>query len=127
MSPVARAAGRLPQVECEQRKRIQQLSVVKPNVHDPKSSQVVAPLVWQTFEPRLTVRGYPGPCLTSSTGSLPPDRLRLLAFDAELRRLPRPFLDALWAGVDALESSSGSSGEGMSGVNPSQTPGSSPT
>jgi len=33
----------------------------------------------------------------------PTDRLRLLLFDAELRRLPRPFLDALWAGVDALE------------------------
>ena len=33
----------------------------------------------------------------------PADCLQLLAFEAELRRLPRPFLDALWAGVDALE------------------------
>ncbi len=32
----------------------------------------------------------------------PADRLQLLAFDAEFRRLPRPLLDALWAGVDAL-------------------------
>ena len=31
------------------------------------------------------------------------DRLRLLAFDAQLRQLPRPLLDALWAGVDAVE------------------------
>jgi len=34
-----------------------------------------------------------------------PDALRLLIFDAELRRVPRSFIDALWAGVDALESS----------------------
>ena len=31
------------------------------------------------------------------------DRIRLLALDAELCRLPRPFIDALWAGVDAVE------------------------
>jgi hypothetical protein len=31
------------------------------------------------------------------------DRLELLAFDAELRRLPRPLIEALWAGVDALK------------------------
>jgi len=31
------------------------------------------------------------------------DRLRLLAFDAELRRLPRPLIAALWAGADALD------------------------
>jgi len=31
------------------------------------------------------------------------DRLQLPALDAELRRLPRPLLDALWAGVDALD------------------------
>jgi len=33
----------------------------------------------------------------------PADRLRLLTFDAELRRLPRPLVNALWAGVDALK------------------------
>jgi hypothetical protein len=33
----------------------------------------------------------------------PADRLQLLAFDAELRRLPRPFIEALWAGVDAVQ------------------------
>jgi hypothetical protein len=36
-------------------------------------------------------------------GLAPPIPLRLLAFEADLRRLPRPFLDPLWAGVDALE------------------------
>jgi hypothetical protein len=30
------------------------------------------------------------------------DRLALVAFDAELRRLPRPLVEAIWAGVDAL-------------------------
>jgi hypothetical protein len=35
-----------------------------------------------------------------------PDRLRLLLFDAELRRFPRPFIDALWEALDALETSS---------------------
>ena len=32
----------------------------------------------------------------------PEDRLELLAFDCELRRVPRPLIDAIWAGVDAL-------------------------
>ena len=32
----------------------------------------------------------------------PADRLQLLAFDAELRGLPRPFIAAIWAGVDAV-------------------------
>jgi hypothetical protein len=33
----------------------------------------------------------------------PADRLELLAFDAELRRLPRPLIEAIWAGVDAVK------------------------
>src|SRR5688500_11261478 len=32
----------------------------------------------------------------------PAERLEVLAFDAELRRVPRPLIEALWAGVDAL-------------------------
>jgi hypothetical protein len=32
----------------------------------------------------------------------PAKRLELLAFDAELRRLPRPLIEAIWAGIDAL-------------------------
>jgi hypothetical protein len=38
------------------------------------------------------------------------DRLRLLALDAELRHVPRPLIDAIWAGVDALEGSRVSQG-----------------
>jgi hypothetical protein len=37
------------------------------------------------------------------------DRLRLLAFDSELRRLPRPLIDAIWAGIDALATNQGPS------------------
>lgn len=33
----------------------------------------------------------------------PADLLRSVAFDAELRGLPRPFVDAIRAGVDALD------------------------
>ena len=33
----------------------------------------------------------------------PADRPRLLALDAQLRRLPRPVVDTLWAAVDSLE------------------------
>jgi hypothetical protein len=36
-------------------------------------------------------------------GASPADRLRPLAFDAELSRLARPFLDALWEELDALD------------------------
>ena len=56
-------------------------------------------------EPRLTLLAYA--CAMSSevlSRLSAADRLRLLAFDAELRGLPQPFLEALWAGVDALES-----------------------
>jgi len=36
------------------------------------------------------------------------DRLRLLAFGCELRRLPRSLVSALWATLDSLEASSSS-------------------
>ena len=35
-------------------------------------------------------------------------RVRLLAFDCELRRLPRPLVEALWEALEALEKSSSS-------------------
>jgi hypothetical protein len=36
------------------------------------------------------------------------DRLHVLIFDCELRRVPRPLLDALWEALDALEASDSS-------------------
>jgi hypothetical protein len=42
----------------------------------------------------------------------PADRLRLVIFDAELRRLPRPLLDALWLALDCLE---GAEPDGLAG------------
>jgi hypothetical protein len=35
------------------------------------------------------------------------DCLRLSAFDAELRAVPRPLIAAIWAGVDALDAQDG--------------------
>jgi hypothetical protein len=57
----------------------------------------------------------------------PADRLRLLAFDCELRRLLRPLISALWEALDALEyrsamgGESGSIGSGPSGSQPMTT------
>ena len=51
----------------------------------------------------------------------PADRLRLLIFDAELRRVPRPLISALWAGLDALERDKGSQ-VGSTGSGPSAPP-----
>ena len=58
------------------------------------------------------------------------DWLRLLAFDAELRRPPRPLIAALWAGVDALEVGGSANSDpswrtGISANRPSHTTGSS--
>jgi hypothetical protein len=62
----------------------------------------------------------------------PADHLQLVAFDAQLRRLPRPFLNALWEALDALEwhrsmigGQSGSTGSRSSASQPMTMPGSS--
>jgi hypothetical protein len=66
---------------------------------------------------RATPRGIPSYWLVRLSLA---DRLRLLAFDAELRCLPRCFLDALWAGVDALGATRGREAAATTACNPAQ-------
>jgi hypothetical protein len=70
------------------------------------------------FASRLRLGFYPGGMSFDWSQLSPADRLRLLVFDAELRRVPRPLIDALWAGVDALEREMGSQ-VGSTGSGPS--------
>ncbi len=58
-----------------------------------------------TFEPPLTVRGYPRPCLISLLVSRRPIAFNCSPSTPSFRRLPRPLIDALGAGVDALSRS----------------------
>jgi hypothetical protein len=41
-------------------------------------------------------------CRSSASATSASERLELIAFDLELRRVPRALIEAIWAGVDAL-------------------------
>lgn len=59
---------------------------------------------FSNFVALSTVRNHPFARLRLVRLSVP-DGLRLLIFDCQLRSVPEAFIAALWAGVDALDSS----------------------